>query len=835
MARGRAWRLRSATAYADCVALDLEAADAFPPDRRVLLQPFDDVRRAAAARPAVVASQAWWSGVGARFLSLLTRDGLVTPALARLDLLPYQLEPAIAVARHGAVRVLLADSVGLGKTVQAGIIIAELFARREACRALVLVPAGLRDQWARELRSRFRLEADVVDAAALRAIAVSLPRTVNPWLVPRVAVVSIDFAKRPEVRVGLHEAGWDLVVIDEAHAVGADSERHRAADQLCGRAARVVLITATPHDGLDPAFAALVRLGAAQEGDPIVMFRRSRRDVGLDASRRVKLLRVRLGAAGLDALRTLVAYLRRVWTTQAARPETGARLAAVFLLKRALSSPSALLRSIQRRRALLASEAEPQPRQLVLPLDDDLDAADADACEALGVRGLDDPVEELAWLDRVTAAAAHAALDFRKLRALERLARRCAEPMVVFTEYRDTLSELELRLGRVRRCVTLHGGLGRDAREAVLGAFTDGRADILLATDAAGTGLNLHHRCRLVVNLELPWNPVRLEQRVGRVDRIEQTRPVHAVCLVGRAAPEERILARLAAKAEHARRALADPCEEAWSRLTEFETGEALLGVAPLAALLGGTARPPAAAPAPPAISATPVERPHLAHEARFEADRLGRLRSLRQALGRRAHGEPAGSPATAAAPLVSFVRARPVCEPSSKPGASHAQPRGFAARPRLSRALPGVLAIFEASTVDARGRLLNEMFVPIRLTCGVPRPASRRAARLLAGRLLATLPSMVSPHLAHEVRELVLRTTALVDTAPARAGAPARARSRDGVATRPVQRGLFEHRAERDADAAKRTESGAGFATSEPVRVTAVLPRLRFVLVVTV
>src|SRR5262249_45580434 len=128
-------------------------------------------------------------------------------------------------------------------------------------------------------------------------------------------------------------------------------------------------------------------------------------------------------------------------------------------------------------------------------------------------------------------------------------------PVVVFTEYRDTLFWLREVIGRP--AAVLHGGLRRDERAAALQDFISGRFSVLIATDAAGEGLNLHHACRVVINLELPSNPTRLEQRMGRVDRIGQQRTVHAFHLVARETGEERILERMRTRIACAQQAVA--------------------------------------------------------------------------------------------------------------------------------------------------------------------------------------------------------------------------------------------------------------------------------------
>jgi superfamily II DNA/RNA helicase len=156
---------------------------------------------------------------------------------------------------------------------------------------------------------------------------------------------------------------------------------------------------------------------------------------------------------------------------------------------------------------------------------------------------LADPARERALLDAVHRSATRAAGHETKIAALITLLRRAGQPAVVFTEYRDTLRHLSQRIGA--SALLLHGGLTRVERVAVLAAFANAPRGLLLATDAAAEGLNLHAHCRLVVNLELPWNPMRLEQRIGRVDRIGQRRTVHAFHLIASGTGEERLLAHL--------------------------------------------------------------------------------------------------------------------------------------------------------------------------------------------------------------------------------------------------------------------------------------------------
>ncbi len=266
--RGRRWLLRSVVPHADCRELRLEAAAAGQHGGQgshhlVLLAPFDRPEaETSPGRVLPVSRRAWMAAFRAAILHQREPDTLAAAARANLDLLPHQLEPALAVVRHGARRLLLADAVGLGKTIEAGLVLAELRARSALDRVLVLAPAGLCDQWCAELSGRFGMEPVVADAAWLRSLRPVLPATVNPWSIPGIRVASIDFAKRPEVRRDVEHVRWDAVVVDEAHGAAGDSERRAAAHAFAVRARFVLLLTATPHSGDARAFRALCGIGA---------------------------------------------------------------------------------------------------------------------------------------------------------------------------------------------------------------------------------------------------------------------------------------------------------------------------------------------------------------------------------------------------------------------------------------------------------------------------------------------------------------------------------------------------------------------------------------------
>jgi len=533
--RGRAWRLDMVVPHEDCRELHL--FDLRDERRRVLLWPHDrpvavdDRPRFEAVRLA-----RWCRGLNAW---LAHAAGPCTPRARLADgrVLPYQLLPAMAVAR-GASRIVLADEVGLGKTIQAGWIVADLAAREADARVLIAVPAGLRRQWIAELERRFGIACMAVDAAWLRARVADLPADVLPWTAPGVYLGSLDFLKRGDVSRSLQAVVWDLLVVDEAHTVTSPTERHAAFSAVASHARRGVLITATPYSGDPGSFDSMIAIGATPGEAPPPMFRRSRADAGDDRPRRHRFARVTISRTEARLQRLLERYTRDVWD-EAPDGTQGARLAMTILRKRALSSPAALACSLRRRLALLEGAAE-LPRQLGLFEDEEVDDEVPDA--ALAAPGLADGARERERVAALIEVAESAVACDSKLRFLQRLLRRTNQSAVIFTEYRDSL----LRLAAVLpSALQLHGGLDAGERSTVQARFNS-EGGLLLATDAAAEGLNLHERCHVVINYELPWNPARLEQRIGRVDRIGQRRAVHAITLVARDTAEDLVIANLA-------------------------------------------------------------------------------------------------------------------------------------------------------------------------------------------------------------------------------------------------------------------------------------------------
>jgi superfamily II DNA or RNA helicase len=637
LVRGRAWTIVELTTFADCDALRLSGTGADNDGAaRTLLVPFDRPRRL--HRPSsirVVRPRRWLHSLRRAGASAHPAFGLKRTSRSAIDVLPYQLEPALAMVGLGVARVMVADAVGLGKTIQAGIVLSECAFERESFRALVIAPAGLREQWSRELADRFDLPSTIAGAAWLATSGRELPPEVNPWILPGIYVTSFDFVKQPEVLRPLEDADWDVLVVDEAHGAGAGTARRTAVHAIALRSRRVLLLTATPHAGDASQFDALCRIGeTASDGDRLMLFNRSRAEAGTAAFRRTALLPVRPTEAERRMHRLLDRYTTRVCREARARGDARARLAAIILKKRALSSAASLAVSARRRLALLAGAGSDQERQLTLPLGDEDPLEDDEPVAGLAAPGLADAGRERRWLTAVADAAGHASRRESKTAFLLRLLSRMRQPVIVFTEYRDTLERLRNVLAAAgHEVAVLHGGLSPAERAAVQNAFNDvvrlkpdasdrphtfkptSRHTVLLATDAASEGLNLHERCRAVVHYELPWSPARLEQRTGRVDRIGQPRRVHEILLVAGDTAERLVLAPLAARAARAR-ALMPGASRLLRALTESRVANAVMDgerIADTDAEAAGDA--PAASTLPPPFS--------LRERAECEARRL--------------------------------------------------------------------------------------------------------------------------------------------------------------------------------------------------------------------
>jgi superfamily II DNA or RNA helicase len=595
-----------------------------------LLHPFEDLEPLVAdLRPDRAAPKQNWVVYHQAFLldQALAGAGLVATQPGRLRMEPYQLVPVLRAIRLSRVRLLLADGVGLGKTVQTGLILTELIARRMAHRILIVTPSGpLLDQWHMEMLQRFGLRFDRVDNPKLNEVRRSIELGANPFDHIPFAIASIDFLKQERILELLERATYDAVVIDEAHhcmevAKGVDdaedSLRRKLAQTLAARSDSLILATATPHDGNDRSFASLCELldPSLVDGRGVLRGDRFRSHVVrrlkshiLDPVTRAPKFRERMvepmpvlpsATTGPDfmalqrGLVELIApQLKRAFKSRNYQDV----LAFIALLKRSVSTARACGRTLlavssrfttllkdkeeaqrdaqQRLRSLrdlqrkiekygAVSEAEEHERQALEIEDIAQQLAEQDRIlrkEGQGKTRLKDLAESLGSLIELAAKAENQ--DPKLAAVASRIVSiRDSEPranVLVYTEYTDSQSALVeyLNAAGLGTVLSMNGDNAEAERTKITNRFRKGANLILVSTDAASEGLNLHQRCHHLIHLELPFNPNRLEQRNGRIDRYGQTSDPLVAYLYLKGTFEERILLRLIAKYERQRRLL---------------------------------------------------------------------------------------------------------------------------------------------------------------------------------------------------------------------------------------------------------------------------------------
>ncbi len=523
---------------------------------------------------------------------------LQSPFRSGIEIEEYQLDPVVRALQMARVNLLIADDVGLGKTIEAGLVAQELLIRHRARRILIVCPAGLQQQWRDQMRDKFGLDFRIVDSEMMRRLRRSRGLHVNPWThFPRL-ITSMDYLKRDQplrlFREALPAHGdvryprrFDLLIIDEAHNIAPAGKGNYAIDSQRTAAIRFIaphfehrlFLTATPHNGYAESFSALLELLDPQRfARGIPPNRQSLEQVMV---RRLKSeLPPRWDGTPRFPPRTLhpleVAYTEteqqaHTWLQQYTQlrqqhaADTLERTATEFVLKllkkRLLSSPAAFQRTLQQHQLGLttatratAQRTTRRPSEGILramldEVDDGYkdDAATDDAThDAIQTTtALFQPLtateqtlldQMLQWADTAVgrpdskANTLFAWLDHE----LRPNGQWNDQRVIIFSEYRATQQWLQEKLATRdvtagHRLLLLYGGMDDEQREEVKAKFQADPADspvrVLLATDAASEGIDLQRHCHRLVHYEIPWNPNRMEQRNGRIDRHGQRHP----------------------------------------------------------------------------------------------------------------------------------------------------------------------------------------------------------------------------------------------------------------------------------------------------------------------
>jgi SNF2 family DNA or RNA helicase len=513
----------------------------------------------------------------ARIADALERDALVAPLEGTVIPLPHQLLALQRAISGDRIRYLLADEVGLGKTIEAGLILRELKIRGLVRRILVVAPAGLVLQWQSEMKGHFGEDFRLILPSNLTALRQTgaIDDNENLWRMHDQVICSLDSVKPMDSRRGwsqeqlarynrerfedLISAGWDLIIIDEAHRVGGSTEqvaRFKLGDALAQAAPYLLLLSATPHQGKSDAFRRLIRFldPDVLPGDdvisreavaPFVIRTEKRRAIDADGNplfkpRFTRLVPIEWGPAHAEqrALYEAVTEYVRDGYNRAKKEKQTAVGFLMILMQRLITSSTAAIRSAMERR--LAVLELPQGQLSLFPEDigDDWSSLDGqqqlDTLLKTRLKGLKDERKEVELLLSAARRCEASGPDVKAEALLDLVQQQQREEndptlkVLIFTEFVPTQAMLADFLERRGfSVVSLNGSMDLEQRRQAQRRFA-GDARVLISTDAGGEGLNLQF-CHVIVNYDLPWNPMKIEQRIGRVDRIGQKHIVRAL------------------------------------------------------------------------------------------------------------------------------------------------------------------------------------------------------------------------------------------------------------------------------------------------------------------
>ncbi|MCC5934981.1 MAG: DEAD/DEAH box helicase [Balneolales bacterium] len=515
---------------------------------------------------------------------------LLAPMESNVIPLPHQIKALSRAVSGDRVRYLLADEVGLGKTIEAGLIIRELKLRGLIRRTLVVAPKGLATQWVSEMETHFNEPFQLIlgeDIELLDRLKPQGSGAGSAWDGYNQVVVSLDSIKPMERRRGwtperiraynrkrfdeIITAGWDLIVVDEAHRLGGSTDqvaRYKLGRGLAGAAPYFLLLSATPHQGKTDAFHRLISLldeNAFPDPESVTRERvapyviRTEKRRAIDAKGQ-PLFKPRITQTAAVAwgsghelqeqlYEAVTAYVREGYNQALQQKKRHIGFLMILMQRLVVSSTRAIRTTLERRLNALDDghaqlsfhleelENDPQNAELLA------DLYDLDGQELLEellnaqANAVVSEKEQVRLLHQMAARCEQAGPDAKAEALLDWIYRLQAEEnepdikLLIFTEFVPTQQMLqEFLTDRGISVVTLNGSMNMDERRQVQASFKETHR-VLVSTDAGGEGLNLQF-AHVIVNYDIPWNPMRLEQRIGRVDRIGQPKTVRAINFV---------------------------------------------------------------------------------------------------------------------------------------------------------------------------------------------------------------------------------------------------------------------------------------------------------------
>lgn len=522
-------------------------------------------------------------------------DPTLAISISKVDPLPHQIEAVSQVIKQTRIRFLIADDPGAGKTIMAGLILKELKLRNQAKRILIVAPGHLVTQWIEEMKVRFEENFTHITRAYVNALQQD-----NVWNREQQLITSMDFARQDEIRNPIANAHFDLVIVDEAHKMAAyrygdkteKTKRYQLGECLSQCSTHLLFLTATPHRGdtenfqlfldlLEPGFftdTKQIQESIAKKDNPLFI-RRIKEDLKdfdgkpLFLPRHVKTKPFRLGVESeieMELYNDLSEYIREQYNrfSEDTQKRNNVAFALVILQRRLASSTSALFVSLQRRQQRLKELMQMAdliidkiPSEQIFEDVEDLSEENRiqieEQWEVLSVAEnrdeLRDEIETLSSLELQAQQIIDSEQEI-KVKALRDALNQLNtehpnEKILIFTEYFDTLDYLKKKVTDWGYSVSvIHGKLPHEDRIDAQEEFKN-KTQLLIATEAAGEGINLQF-CHLMINYDLPWNPNRLEQRMGRIHRYGQKKEVYVINLVASDTREGAVFTRLFEKLE---------------------------------------------------------------------------------------------------------------------------------------------------------------------------------------------------------------------------------------------------------------------------------------------
>ncbi|MEM4523448.1 MAG: helicase-related protein, partial [Nitrososphaeria archaeon] len=530
-------------------------------------------------------------------------DPLLAMNVSKIDPLPFQIEAVYGyILKLPRIRFLLADDPGAGKTIMSGLIHKELKLRGIVNRTLIVVPGHLKDQWLRELKEKFQEHFTIIDRNSFYAHYGE-----NPWEREKQVITSIDFAKQDSILPSLQNVEWDLVIVDEAHKMAAyeygdkvtKTERYKLGELLSKNSSHLLFLTATPHTGdpesfrlfldlLIPGFFAttdLIKESLENKDNPLFI-RRMKEDMRdfegkpIFTNRYPRTIKYMLSDKEMQLYNDLSNYVITQYNLALERVEERKKrniaFALLILQRRMASSTYALLKSLKRRKQRLEellNESELPAEEIEIDLEevDDYEEKERwiheDKWETISLAANRDELRrEIKTIDYLIEKAEEIIKEEGEVKlqelkkAVEEGFRKIKEiggneKILIFTESKDTMEYLVTKLRGWGYSVNfMHGGMSLNERILAEKDFRD-KTQIMVSTEAGGEGINLQF-CHLMINYDIPWNPNRLEQRMGRIHRYGQQKDVYIFNLVAENTREGRVLLKLFEKLDEIRRAL---------------------------------------------------------------------------------------------------------------------------------------------------------------------------------------------------------------------------------------------------------------------------------------